>query len=917
MLMVIGQGPRGPPFLTTLLLLLLAAFTVEARGGLRLGGSRSSRDYRRQTRAEPGGAPAPSPSSSTLEPRQGLTSGGQGGPPPAPDGGAPPNGGPAEPGPAGGATTVPSEARGGGPNGTAGPPVTTGEPPTSGDGDGRQVKRLALELPSLVEVTLPINDIWINVTASPPPPPGYTYDFVWTLMSHPAELSGLIEGEHTSTLRLSQLSAGKYVFRITVTGPLEFGEAFSNVTINPAPRVNQPPVAVALPRSQELTLPTASTFIDGSQSQDDDGIASYRWEQVRGPPQESGGAGDTAVLSLINLVPGSYAFRLTVVDTDGVSDSTEANVTVTRPVDRPPVADAGPTQVLTLPQSELTLNGNQSADDHAVTTYEWAISPSSQIKVVNMQGVRTPYLHLSALQEGEYVFQLTVADVAGQHDTAQVSVIVQPEVNLPPVADAGPDKELTAPSADTTLDGSRSHDDRGIVGYLWEKTSGPDGPRLTGVDRPELRVAGLGVGVYGFRLTVRDAKGLVASDVVSVTVRQEVNERPVSRAGGAVTVTLPAGVVRLNGSLSSDDQGIVSFRWQRDEASPAAGEVLEGSDSRAVLLLSNVVEGSYQFHLTVTDARGLSHTDTAHLEVQQDPLRDALVELVLEVDAPQLLERHMQLLKRKLALLLGLQDQLVHVHAVRSLADDSTAVILHAERMGEGGGALSGLNVSRSLRRRLAGSGGELLPFAMLRVDTQRCQLPCSGHGHCDGLTRSCRCQPFWMEDPVRSHLGDGESNCDWSVLYVGLALLGVTLALGAAVWLLAYSCRRCSVCVRGRSRGASVRRSRYRVLGSPQERDSLELRSRGKRCTPGGRHKAMSISSPGPRHRQSDSDSDRDSMGGSGLVGRAPHGRQNGGLASHMAPSDLDTPGSLSDTPSGPPRGAPGLHGIGSEPLI
>ncbi|XP_061410039.1 dyslexia-associated protein KIAA0319-like protein isoform X2 [Lethenteron reissneri] len=917
MLMVIGQGPRGPPFLTTLLLLLLLAFTVEARGGLRLGGSRSSRDYRRQTRAEPGGAPAPSPSSSTQEPRQGPTSGGQGGPPPAPDGGAPPNGGPGESGPAGGATTVPSEARGGGPNGTAGPPVTTGEPPTSGDGDGRQVKRLALELPSLVEVTLPINDIWINVTASPPPPPGYTYDFVWTLMSHPAELSGLIEGEHTSTLRLSQLSAGKYVFRITVTGPLEFGEAFSNVTINPAPRVNQPPVAVALPRSQELTLPAASTFIDGSQSQDDDGIASYRWEQVRGPTQESGGAGDTAVLSLNNLVPGSYAFRLTVVDTDGVSDSTEANVTVTRPVDRPPVADAGPTQVLTLPQSELTLNGNQSADDHAVTTYEWAISPSSQIKVVNMQGVRTPYLHLSALQEGEYVFQLTVADVAGQHDTAQVSVIVQPEVNLPPVADAGPDKELTAPSADTTLDGSRSHDDRGIVGYLWEKTSGPDGPRLTGVDRPELRVAGLGVGVYGFRLTVRDAKGLVASDVVSVTVRQEVNERPVSRAGGAVTVTLPAGVVRLNGSLSSDDQGIVSFRWQRDEASPAAGEVLEGSDSRAVLLLSNVVEGSYQFHLTVTDARGLSHTDTAHLEVQQDPLRDALVELVLEVDAPQLLERHMQLLKRKLALLLGLQDQLVHVHAVRSLADDSTAVILHAERLGEGGGALSGLNVSRSLRRRLAGSGGELLPFAMLRVDTQRCQLPCSGHGHCDGLTRSCRCQPFWMEDPVRSHLGDGESNCDWSVLYVGLALLGVTLALGAAVWLLAYSCRRCSVCVRGRSRGASVRRSRYRVLGSPQERDSLELRSRGKRCTPGGRHKAMSISSPGPRHRQSDSDSDRDSMGGSGLVGRAPHGRQNGGLASHMVPSDLDTPGSLSDTPSGPPRGVPGLHGIGSEPLI
>lgn len=40
--------------------------------------------------------------------------------------------------------------------------------------------------------------------------------------------------------------------------------------------------------------------------------------------------------------------------------------------------------------------------------------------------MRTPILQLSALQEGDYTFKLTVTDSAGQQDTAEVTVIVQP-----------------------------------------------------------------------------------------------------------------------------------------------------------------------------------------------------------------------------------------------------------------------------------------------------------------------------------------------------------------------------------------------------------------------------------------------------------------------------------------------------------
>ena len=45
---------------------------------------------------------------------------------------------------------------------------------------------------------------------------------------------------------------------------------------------------------------------------------------------------------------------------------------------------------------------------------------------VFIQGVRTPTLQLSAMQEGDYTYQLTVTDTVGQQATAQVTVIVQP-----------------------------------------------------------------------------------------------------------------------------------------------------------------------------------------------------------------------------------------------------------------------------------------------------------------------------------------------------------------------------------------------------------------------------------------------------------------------------------------------------------
>ena len=49
------------------------------------------------------------------------------------------------------------------------------------------------------------------------------------------------------------------------------------------------------------------------------------------------------------------------------------------------------------------------------------------------------------------------------------------------------------------------------------------------------------------------------------------NHPPMANAGGDKAVKLPITVVQLDGSASSDDKAIISYRWTRDEKSLAAG----------------------------------------------------------------------------------------------------------------------------------------------------------------------------------------------------------------------------------------------------------------------------------------------------------------------------------------------------------
>ncbi|XP_027755820.1 dyslexia-associated protein KIAA0319-like protein homolog isoform X2 [Empidonax traillii] len=677
------------------------------------------------------------------------------------------------------------------------------------------VKELVVSAGDSVEVTLPKNEVQLNAFVLPEPPPRTTYSYEWELITHPKDYSGEMAGKHSQTLKLSKLTVGLYEFKVVVDGENAHGEGYVNVTVNPKPRVNQPPVAIVSPQFQEISLPTISTVIDGSQSTDDDKIVSYHWEELKGPLREEKVSSDTAILTLTNLVPGNYTFSLTVVDSDGASNSTTANLTVNKAVDYPPVANAGPNQVITLPQNSITLYGNQSTDDHSIVSYEWLLSPNSKGKVMEMQGVRTPVLQLSAMQEGDYTYQLIVTDSAGHQSTAEVTVIVQPENNKPPKADAGPDKELTLPVDSTTLDGSKSTDDQKIVSFLWEKTRGPDGVKLENANSSIATVTGLQVGTYEFTLTVKDERNLQSQSSVNVIVKEEINKPPVAKIAGNVVITLPTNTAELDGSKSSDDKGIVSYLWTRDEGSPAAGEVLNNSDHHPVLLLSNLVEGTYTFHLRVTDAKGESDVERTTVEVKPDPRKNNLVEIILDVNVSQLTERQKGMFIRQIGVLLGVLDSDITVQKIQPYTEQSTKMVFFVQNQPPHQ-IFKGREVAWTLKNELRKQQSDFLIFRALEINTVTCQLNCSEHGRCDSFTKRCVCDPFWMENFLRVRMGDGESNCEWSVLYVIIASFVIVVALGILSWMVICCCKR--------RKGKSKRKSKYKILDATDQ-ESLELK--------------------------------------------------------------------------------------------
>ena len=328
-----------------------------------------------------------------------------------------------------------------------------------------------------------------------------------------------------------------------------------------------------------------------------------------------------ASTTVSNLAQGVYKFQLTVTDNAGASakDTVQVTVNAAAPVNQAPKANAGADKKLALPTNSTTLSGSGSDPDGSVSSYHWRkISGPSQYNISSSSSAQAT---VNNLAQGAYTFELTVTDNGGKtgRDTVQVTVSTAAAVapNKVPVANAGLDINITLPTNSVTLTGSGSDADGSITAYKWTKISGPSQFNIVASTKAQTSVGNLAQGIYAFELTVTDNWGATASDIIQVTVNgapPQTNQSPKANAGSNLVITLPTNSVTLTGSGTDADGTIASYQWSK-VSGPSQYSIV--SSTKAQTIVNNLVEGIYQFALTVTDNSGAAAKATVQVTVNK------------------------------------------------------------------------------------------------------------------------------------------------------------------------------------------------------------------------------------------------------------------------------------------------------------
>jgi len=384
---------------------------------------------------------------------------------------------------------------------------------------------------------------------------------------------------------------------------------------------NQPPVAHA-GSNQNVSPAGAIVSLNGSASSDPDGaIASYSWSQLSGPSAGIDNANSAiASITIPAGVAGTvYTFRLVVTDNEGISATGTVSVI----------------QQLAKTYNQVyfrgTANNWSSLSMSLVSNYTWEAqvvfgsASDERFKFDinadwtlnfgdnNNDGIADQSGGNIAITQGAGTYVIRFNDQSKQY---WINKLI---VNVPPVAHAGSNQSVSLGGGNRTLNGSASSDSDGvIVTYLWSQVSGP----AAIISNQNNAVASVGIpaqssaATYVFSLVVTDNSGASATGTVHITQQ---NSAPVANAGTNQTILLSGGSMTLDGSGSSDSDGVIAtYAWSQ-VSGPAVSISNESAAVASVAIPARTGTAVYVFALVVTDNDGASSTGQVSI-TQNNPV---------------------------------------------------------------------------------------------------------------------------------------------------------------------------------------------------------------------------------------------------------------------------------------------------------
>jgi regulation of enolase protein 1 (concanavalin A-like superfamily) len=334
-----------------------------------------------------------------------------------------------------------------------------------------------------------------------PNPPG-TLTYNWTFVNGPGTVN--FTNANAASTAATFSNAGVYTLRLTATDSALAGSADLSVLVGgplPSPWIDQDIGTVSIAgRGSFLT----GTFIERGSGADIGG-SSDAFHYIYQPLNRDGAitarivtqynsdpSAKAGVMIRETLTSGSKYAAVVITPSTSIvfqrrtkTNGTTANTTATG------------TQLVVPYWLKLTRTGNSLASYYSSDGLTWTSGGSASVTM------------------GTSVF----IGLAVTSHTAFSSTVTIDQVNLAPVANAGPDQSITLPTNNVTLNGSATDDGQpnGSLTYSWKKLTGPGKVTFGNASQAVTTAQFSKAGTYTLQLTANDGQ-LSATDNVVITV---------------------------------------------------------------------------------------------------------------------------------------------------------------------------------------------------------------------------------------------------------------------------------------------------------------------------------------------------------------------------------------------------------------